>query len=306
MGCKAESNSIDHDDNLFGPELNAPVPRNERRWQSNIRILLCLLPMILLSAQSAQAQAQIAVVVDVNGEWVLNERAGNLGKLDGIPAGGVIEFRKHSFGKSYIVIADRVGTIIDGRDCDKDDCNKPIVLPKSVARNSSALSRIFSAVVSFWRKGGDIYDTLIVRTKEGDLEEAIVTLNDGRVDLSAAFKKRIKGNYLLRFVPKGNRRLKLIDRVAFDWDPQKPSPLVIPRIKPGLYEIKLLSLQEIQPEEQDVWVLITPPGNYFKKTSAQFAQVRKETEHWGAKGFEESRRSFLRAFLGYLDAQKKR
>jgi hypothetical protein len=281
-----------------GPLLGARVG-----WR-----LLCLLPFILLLAQSAKAQT-IGYVFDVNGEWVLEGRAGSLAQADSLPAGGVVRLRRAaSFGETYIVIADLNGKPIINQRCrEAAACGGPIPLPSTVAEKPSALSQIFAAVMSFWRKGKVEVDPHIIRGN-GSLEEAVVTLSGGKINLSVPFKNKEASTYLLEFIPKSNRRLRGLKEVVFDWEPGRRVTAAVPGLRPGLYEIRLRSKQDrgrLEPGEA-AWVLVVPPGKYYEMTSAQFRRVVADTEQWEAEKLEESRRSFLRVYLGYLYAQKRK
>jgi hypothetical protein len=270
--------------------------------------LLCLLPFIMLPAQSAKSQS-IGYVFDVNGEWVLEGRGGRLVQADSLPAGGVVRLRQAaSFGETYIVIADLNGKPIINQRCrEAAACGGPIPLPSAVAGKPSALSQIFAAVMSFWRKGKVEADPHIIRGN-GSLEEAVVMLSGGKVDLSVPFKNKDAGTYLLEFIPKSNGRLRGLKEVVFDWEPGRRVTAAVPGFRPGLYEIRLRSKQDrgrLEPGEA-AWVLVVPPGKDYEMTSAQFGRVAADTEQWEAEKLEESRRSFLRVYLGYLYAQKRK
>lgn len=287
--------------------LNNFPPRRGKRGRKILNILLCPLLTMTLFQQTAKAQGRIGYVFEVNGEWVLNGQSRSLTQADSVLAGGTITFRRDTFGSSYIFIADLTGRIIRSMRCDREDCSRPIPLPKSDAGHPSGLGRVFSAVMSFWRRSPEDYYTKIPRAG-GILEESVVTLKDGRVDLSSVFKNKTAGSYLLRIVSKGRPRQQGLKEVVFDWDRTGQSRLPLPTIKAGLYEIQLLSLQDrerLEPGEE-VWVLILPPGKSFNVASDQFKKVVADTAQWNAHELEESRRSFLRAYLGYLNAQKKK
>ena len=273
--------------------------------------LLILLTLFTHSVVHAvRAQESIGYVFDVKGEWAIRGHSQNLSRADSLPSGGIIEFRKATFGKNYIYVADRAGRIILSGECfnyNVDDCREPIRLPKDVPGNYSLLSRVFSAVMSLWRSDPKKYDAHISRAP-GHLEEAVIKLTSQTVDLSLPFRNKGSDKYLLRFVPRGKAGLKPVESVHFDWDSEKRSPLIIPGIKPGLYEVQLLNVQDKKRMEpgEEVWVLLAFPGKYYEESSAQFERMLTETAQWSAKGLEEPRRSFLRAYLSYLDARKRK
>jgi hypothetical protein len=292
---------------LRASKLNGFQPRQGHGGRKIFNLLFYPFLMIALLVQNANAQARIGYVFEINGEWVLNGQSRSLARSDAVPAGGVIRFRRASFGNSYILIADRTGTIIEKKYCDREDCSRPIVLRKTDRGYPSALGRIFSAVMSFWRSSPEVYDAKIPRAG-GILEESIVMLKDGKVDLSSVFKNKNTGRYLLRFVSKGRPRLSGLKQVVFDWDRSKQSLLPVPTLKSGLYEIELLSVQDrerLEPREE-VWVLVMPPGKNYEATIAEFTKVRADSAQWNVHELAESRRSFLRAYLGYLNAGKKK
>lgn len=276
-------------------------------WAWRVRYLPYLPLLFLIMGIPVRAQQSVGYVFDVKGEWVIRGQNKTLSVGDSLPAGGVIEFRKASLGKSYIRLADNTGKPFRSVECfNASQCRSPITLPSFIPGNSSFLSRVVNGAMRFLRSAPDVYKSFISR-EGGELHEAVLQLVDGRVDLSAPFKDKANGKYLLRFVSKGSGQAAPAKEVFFEWNPKNTSPVAVPGVKPGLYEIQLLSLKDRERLEpgQEVWVLLIPPGTDFQETSSQFEMVLRETEMWNEKGFQGARRSFLRACLSYLDAQKR-
>jgi hypothetical protein len=289
----------------FMVKLPGDSSQSRMRSTSQTLTLVCL---SLLMTQSAKAQEPVGYVVDMQGEWRLDGRSSNLAKLNVIPGGKTVRFLKPAIGKNYIFIADQNGKISWQRECfdsNLDECNKPILLP--VAQRTSLVSRLVRAVMNFWSKDPETYEALNSRGSES-LHESVVKLTDKGVDLSLAFRDKGRDLYQLRFAYRGRGSVKEVATVVFDWNPAVPSLLLVPGMKPGLYKIELLDMQNQQllGAGEDVWVLVRTPGKGYDQALADFQKVESHISHWTAEGLDESKRSFLRAYLDYLVKHEKR
>ena len=150
-----------------------------------------------------------------------------------------------------------------------------------------------------------------VRGSAADLRDSVVELKDGQVNLTPAFKHMNKGTYLLSFQPtKGtmeSREQAALKPALMNWDPSAPLPLRVDGLRPGLYDLRLLSVQSENHQSTGVkaWILISDDARYEKTTTA-FQQGVALTEQWGKEAQPEVARSFLRAYLDSLALEQTR
>ena len=136
-----------------------------------------------------------------------------------------------------------------------------------------------------------------------DLQDSLIEMVDGRVDLSPVFSRlKKKDTFYLRFEPiiKARQSASETPTIIFEWDPTSPPPVKVP--EQGLYRIVLMRDHSSGEEtEDDVWVLMLSPQDY-KRHNGEFQQAVKLTHRWDANLVPDSR-SFLRAYLNYLSRQ---
>ena len=99
------------------------------------------------------------------------------------------------------------------------------------------------------------------------MQDGVVKLSDGKVDLSPIFKNVNKGAYLLRFqhVTKDSACGGGV-RVRFNWESTKSSPLSVSGVAPGFYRLSLLDMRTAENEPTGIysWVLISKAEEYDK------------------------------------------
>lgn len=286
--------------------------RNKRRkhisevWRG-LRALIITVAMFL-TATSGDAQQQVGYVLDATGNWFLaGKPSKNISKGSTLPAGGEIYTTSPREKSSYITIVDRNGNFIEKKQCSNPgECDRRIRLPKSVAQETALTSRIAGAAMALLSRELPKYESFISRSAE--LQEAVVKLSDGEVELSPVFKNIQRGRYLLRFEQisrkDAQRAATPLTPFPFDWDPNNPSSLVTSGLTPGLYKLALFEEQgrQYEPTGTEGWVLISEPGKYEMATSS-FQNAVAVTKQWSTKVKQNVIREFLRASLEYIAAQ---
>jgi hypothetical protein len=272
---------------------------------------LILLPIPLLDARASVSE-DVGLVLKVKGEWLLNGKSVVAGET--LPAGGKIFHSPKKGGESsfdYITVVLFDGKL-ESRSWDKADTWKdPIQLPAAAKEVPSSWKRIVTAVMGVFPGHPEKYAQMSVRGSAADLRDAVVEFNDGQVNLAPPFKHMNKGTYLLLFQPingtTASRGQGALKPALFDWDPSAPSPLRVEGLRPGLYDLSLLSVQseDHQVTGAKAWVLVSDKAHY-EKTAAAFQQAATLTEQWGKEAPADAARSFLRAYLESLPLQEPR
>jgi len=283
------------------------TPRSERRWSPvRVRVLACALA--LLPTVAARAQEKIGYVFDVKGEWSLDGNPSTrLGRAAALPSGGVIRLRAASgVGTNYIVVADISGVVIGRRECDEPESCQPVVLPRTVRRSPSMLSRLYARIMDRFGRRPDTYAAAISRSAGGEMQEAVVLLAEGKVDLSPAFEKMGAGKYLLRVESLGDGSGETAGPLEFAWNPVGENAVMeVKGLRQGLYRLSLLDAKDLQPlgGGMDAWILVCEPDTY-RDTSSDFREVSGQTAAWKSQVSRATVRSFLRAYLDELSERK--
>lgn len=271
----------------------------------------CATLALWLGAQGAFAQEQIGYVLSVEGQWEDNSGR-RLSKGSAVTAGAVVR-RKSADASNYITVVDRGGKLIAQRHCwNARECERAVTLPRTNRAKSSMTTRFFGAVMSLWQGSPEKYVSGISRGGLGKgeikLSESVLKNEDGAVDASAVFKELKSGRYHIRLTsqtPAANDTSAPLDLKDVEWNSEKPSSLAVGDVKPGLYKITVTELKSGKPtpRSQTAWVLISAPKD-FEQASAAFREAEGVTEQWGASVDATSVRSFLRASLEHIAAQR--
>ena len=264
------------------------------RLNSRVFRVLALLFFVIAIAAPVFAQ-QVGFVQEIEGRWVLNNSA-QLKPGESLPAGGTIRNPSPS-QFDHITIANTRGEIFVKRECKAaSDCARPIVLPR-VAR-SGVLAAAYGAVMSLIWGEPDRYAVTGVRGE--DLPEAVIKLDQGRVDLAPVFMQKERGRYYLKWQPVGTA-LVTTSPQTFDWAPGSSHTASVAHHKPGLYELTLMSLVrgEYKPNGGSGWVLLVD-SRHYQNVKARFENMRRLTEKWGSDVSADAKQTFLRATLDSL------
>ena len=178
-------------------------------------------------------------VVGIKGTWILNG-SNTLALAETLPAGGSIRHRSSS-PDDYITIADMRARPLESaiRNCANRDCLRVINLPREAPSNAlrNAAGAVFGAIAETVRTSP--HRKRLHQIRSGELSEAVVTLTDGKVNLSSVLKP--EGEQYLRW------HLALQEQGGVtEWT--KPVKLeksgLVFGLQPGLYELSLMRRNE--------------------------------------------------------------
>lgn len=271
-----------------------------RRTPIAASTLLALLSLVA----SLQAQQRAGYVLDLRGNWRLDESSsGKLSIGQTLRTGNVIriEYPAH---EDYIVVADSAGKIIASKHCDLvGDCESPIILPRSAKSQGSKWSVLFDSVMGLLLGEPDRYSIHKSRGAEEPLDR-VVRLQNDRIDLGSVLAKKRKRRYYLRLRMIGKERPGFgnsFGPTVIDWDPNKAALISIANLHAGLYELSLLDRRDGDSVStgNKTWILVSPQDQYHK-AAASFDAAVALTKRWGNKVSADAARSFLRAHLDRL------
>lgn len=265
-------------------------------------IYLSLLAVALVATIVADAQPQVGFVLNVRGDWVLNNsQVLKIGTP--VTANGRVQARGRRDG-DFIEVADRGGRVIARRACNSGGCGQVIVLP---AASPGVGYRLFGAAMALLNNDSERFVVLLSRG--GELREAVVKTAGEQVDLSAVLANMSAGTYLLRFEPKSAGTpagARTLGPISVEWDPAKLTHVTVPGLTPGLYVVQPLNNEDREPLEPgtESWVLFVRPEK-FDKTSCEFKEAVVLTNGWGEETLHVSKRQFLRVALSQLEVESR-
>ncbi|HSK71255.1 MAG TPA: hypothetical protein VK892_06140 [Pyrinomonadaceae bacterium] len=247
---------------------------------------------------SVKAQISIGYVLEIRGDWYLNNTI-PLRQGQKLPASGVIGIKSpNRFDR--IKIADLNGEIRMDEKCAKDCSFKLPAAPVKTSYLSAILSTIMSLI---WSESSERYSAH--RSRGGEISDGIVKLENDQMDLSPLLSSQ--GEKYLQW-----RKIPLKGAKEFgEWS--KPIELKLGNgkmiisvkdLQPGLYEFNLLRRMENSFEPTDsAWILITPAKDYEKSVES-FEQVKKLNKNLNDGIKPETAGLFIRAYLDNLARQK--
>ncbi len=153
----------------------------------------------------------------------------------------------------------------------------PIQLPAETKAAPTHWKRIVTAVMGVFPGHPEKFAQTSVRGSATNLQDAVVDLNDGQLDLRPTFKRMKKGSYVLLFRSADRTKLSgeegAFKPLPFVWDPSAPLPLRVNRLRPGLYELSLLGgrSEDQQSTGSKAWVLVSDHAHY-EQTATAFQQ----------------------------------
>jgi len=261
-----------------------------------------------LVAFAAVAQGQqVGYVLNLRGEWVLNSSQ-KLKAGDPVPAEGTIQLVRRVTGE-FIEILDNGGRRINAAsaNCDIVRCDHPFKLPPVVQRN--ILRKLVDSAMEIFRDYPDLRKPLAI-SRGTELREAVVKIENERIDLTSVFANLSRGKLLVRFESArldAPRDTKFIGPINVDWDPTQRAIVFVKGLSPGLYIVRPLSNADREPLEQgsESLVSVDTPTQY-EKDIRLFNEGVKLTNSWGRSIRHESKRKFLRAVLASLEGSVKR
>ena len=167
---------------------------------------------------------------------------------------------------------------------------------------STLVSRILAEAKRAFSEHPDRYVPTITRGAGGSLQEAVVRLKDGHLEVAPAFQSMKKGSYLLRIRSPKDEAEPIsggaLEQLAFEWDPEHPVPLAVGNLRPGVYVLSLLRThsEDHEPTGDQSWILATGAAD-FEKAAASFQQAKQTVSQWPEVVQQGEARGFLRAYL---------
>jgi hypothetical protein len=254
---------------------------------------------VFVFALATHAAVNVGRVLDVSEEWRQIENGRDVGKVQrgqGIESGNILRPRTD---RGRVVIHLRNDRVITCEANELKECG-PFVL----SRQSSVLGRFFGAIsilISPW--SGDIVP--VITRPPGDhqglLQEAVVEIDGGKLDLSPAFERMRAGHYFVRVVRmNGDSVDRRLDQVEVKWESDLSLRLSVPEMAPGLYRLLLLDeTRDHEPAGAQAWILVSDPKR-FQKNSSEFHQALIWTRQWSERSGPNAQQVFLRSYLNYL------
>jgi hypothetical protein len=192
------------------------------------------------------------------------------------------------------------------RSPEKSDFDTPIKL-EPIGEESTPWERFLRAVGGLFTHEPEKYMITAVRGAESqNLQEAVLKLEDGKVDLTPAFKMVRPGKYLaaLRWIgqKEKNTSNSFPDPQEIECGSDGATPVAISGLRPGLWRLSLLRRQDERPLGDDAWVLICSPTAYEQAINS-FKPALELTQSWGEGVSSGEVKSFLRTCLDLLDQQ---
>jgi hypothetical protein len=277
-----------------------------------LRPAICLfVGWILLFASQLKAKEpspqEVGMVLKLKGKWLLNEKT--LAAGEKLPAGGKIYHAPLKSGETaspdYISVVFFDGRIETRSWDNTQSWNEPIQLPTARNEAPSRWSRIVNAVMGVFPGHPERYTQMSVRGSALDVADAVVDLNDGKLDLSSAFKRMKKGQYRILLEPiqhsKTTGEEATPKPVVLDWESNTAPPLQVEGVRLGLYRLVVRDAQSSDSpgNRSSAWVLVSEHGRY-ESTAAAFQECVSLTEKWAPEAADIAGRSFCRAYLDSL------
>jgi len=254
---------------------------------------------------SSQPKPEVGYAIVKDGNWLLNDkkferecmivRAGDVIKL-----ASSNQFISPKFPK---IIVDDCSGRREIRCPTPTDCgaiNIPDCRPRTFfARTIAAFKKYF--VID--KNGGLAIAANRGSNSQPSLQESVVKLDGGKIDLRPLFSGEPVRRQILRFRPQpvARRAVGKEVRLTFVVAEGASDPLVVPAqgLQPGLYQV-------VNPVDgADAWVLVAPAGR-FAEAAVSFNEASAETNQWGGKVEDDDKRVFLRVWLYQLAAPGKR
>jgi hypothetical protein len=135
------------------------------------------------------------------------------------------------------------------------------------------------------------------------LQDAVIELKEGQVNLAAVFTKKKASTYFLTMDRTEAGDGAPAKPVAYAWTPGMHFSLKMEGLHPGLHLLTLFKGSADHPERtaEQAWILLTDPKDH-KDTAQAFSQMVQMTEKWGEDRDEEAR-TLQRVWLEVLSSR---
>lgn len=257
--------------------------------------------LVAIAPVRAQEREIVGDVLQVTGTWYIE---GKLVKEGPVRAGSIVRAKTPANAPfSTIVIRLRSGTMIT-RSCSRaGNCGTPIELPSKLDLSASS-ERVAQAQIRASRNR-ERYARLLSGRTAGSLMSSVVELTEGGIDFSPVFAHDEARLFVLQIelIPRqdggGGKAATVLGPVRYQWRPEKPIPLPVPGMDPGLYRIRFFTDEDSpEPTGESIWILASDPAR-FKMLSCSFAEALSVAKDKDRKLLVEPE-AFLRAYLEIL------
>lgn len=273
------------------------------------RILFATILFVLSSVVGAQAQEPVAKVVELLGDWYLyrgNIRVKKLEQWYRLPSRGIIRASAPST-TDFIVLVDHQDRLFEVRRCaDLSLCTRPIYLP-SAPRPGESPAQI--DLRDTWERLWEDPPRYSLHRSRGvaddspsTLVEGVVAIQAGRLDLSGVARPSNNDpiQLYLQELPPAAPAPAPIGPLLLERDPPGVPFVRVPSLKPGIYEIGLLTPRpsdgQLVHSGSPVWVLVCTP-DALASTIRSFEEAAVVARSWAPAVSAGTVHSFLRARL---------
>lgn len=259
----------------------------------------CTLLLITMLNSDAQARDEVGFVLKMSGHWVLERPSmppQRITERQSIPPESKLRPESPGATVTILLIDD---TKIDCSSSNLGRCSEPFNLSSP---SPGKRERITKAVMLLFEKQPTRYDRpALVRGREVNLQDSVVRLQDGKMDLSPVFRNAEKHAYRLQVwqIGPGTKSDGAPTEVLLRWNPGTTTFVSAKGIKSGLHEINVVNEGTKEPLAGVAWILVSTPEQYNKNVTA-FQEAVALTQHWGKEVGRDSVQSFLRAYLDAL------
>lgn len=265
-----------------------------RGGMARLFVLAVFLLDILFSA-NAEASAHKNIVIHQKGNWqVLCPPTGNpIAAKEGLEIEPGSRIRPKDPGKASDVITVflRDGNCLT---CTGDNfikCDRPLgKLPDDVE-----FGDYFDAIVDLFTGKTVSPESSSARgLKKNGLSEAVIRVENGRLNISPIFKREIAGQYTVSFkaVLKGTSSPG-VENVQVDWSGQRTAAIEKwKNFNPGIYEIEVHDITGKKSGDK-AWILLSPKAGY-RNANEKFETLRTRVQSWND---QEAAKRVLRLYL---------
>jgi hypothetical protein len=236
----------------------------------------------------------IGFVLAVNGSWEFAQPGAQNRKVsvgDGFPSGARIRSTTQQ-GDITIVFRDGKAAYCT------PVASAPCESLKMTGLASSRFSQVLDAVLQLFQKEPLRFQSGAARGSRGLLQDAVVLLDKGRLDLRPAFRPRTAVEVKLQFVGSTGPDASEPDIVIRSGNSARLFSVTGTSIAPGLYRLRLLDPDSAtsDPLDDEAYVLICTPSQNDSLTRL-FGEARSMVRAWNPDAGKRSGDAFLRAYL---------
>gem|GEM_PF-1504213 len=274
-------------------------------WLVWIPIVLALDPQEITGRSDAEV---VGYVYEMTGDWLQN--GSPLKQGEGVFAGAKIAISPDSLAQ-HPNDAEIIIHLANGRHEERSAKNPgslsvPIQL-EPLGTREPPFDRVIKAVQSLFVKQPERYIPTMTRGQRSQpLQETVVALQNGAVELTPLFESIPGARYVVRLRPlsaSATSPSPSASKTTIDWNPGARSAALVPVAGPGLYRVSI-----IHPDEGPVgetWLLVCKPES-FQAADNAFKSALELTRQWGPSASAEEKHAVLRAYLEHLANEPRR